>query len=417
MPFHIFLSQSISLVTGGLSVWKVGKDVILAAITLFAICMVWGRGKSTRQFRWLLGISALYALLHLLLWAKHPDVYTNSAILGLTYNLRLVCFVLLGYAAVLLYPNIFRTATVYKITIGVSTAVAILGVIQYFLPPDFLTHFGYSLERGVRPAFFIDNRPNFPRIMSTLRDPNSLGAYLLVPIALLTSYLLRSHAMQRRLLIALVLLVQLVAVALTFSRSAWLAVVVDVGLVIWWQYRKQFIKLAKRWWPALMVLALLLGAAGYAGRNTYFERSVVSHRTGTPQGAYDSNGFHWFYVKRGLQGVAHQPLGHGPGTAGLASIQDPKGGVLTENYYVQIGYEVGVLGLITFITLNAIVYVRLWSQRQAILPNALLASFWAYVVMNMLLHTWSNEAVACQWWLLAGLMFLTAHGGQSASTK
>jgi hypothetical protein len=33
----------------------------------------------------------------------------------------------------------------------------------------------------------------------------------------------------------------------------------------------------------------------------------------------------------------------------------------------------------------------------------LLASFWAYVLTNMLLHSWANEAVAVQWWLLAGM--------------
>jgi len=33
---------------------------------------------------------------------------------------------------------------------------------------------------------------------------------------------------------------------------------------------------------------------------------------------------------------------------------------------------------------------------------ALLASFWGLIATNMLLHTWSNEAVAVVWWMLAG---------------
>ncbi|HSX35144.1 MAG TPA: hypothetical protein VLF62_05890, partial [Candidatus Saccharimonadales bacterium] len=50
-----------------------------------------------------------------------------------------------------------------------------------------------------------------------------------------------------------------------------------------------------------------------------------------------------------------------------------------------------------------LVYVRLWARRTTLLAGVLLASFWGYVVMNLLFHMWSNEAVAAQWWLLAGL--------------
>ncbi|MBX6334876.1 hypothetical protein IRY61_06100, partial [Candidatus Saccharibacteria bacterium] len=71
--------------------------------------------------------------------------------------------------------------------------------------------------------------------------------------------------------------------------------------------------------------------------------------------------------------------------------------------YIQIGYEVGVIGLAIFIALNVFVYIRLWRQGND-LARVLCAGFWAYVLTNMLLHTWSNEAVAAQWWLLAGAL-------------
>jgi hypothetical protein len=103
-----------------------------------------------------------------------------------------------------------------------------------------------------------------------------------------------------------------------------------------------------------------------------------------------------------LVGAARDPLGHGPGTAGLASIQNPAGGQLTENYYVQIAYELGAVGALLFIMFNIWLYVRI-RRRGDYMATILLASFWGYVVTNMLLHTWSNEAVTAQWWLLAGM--------------
>jgi flagellar motor component MotA len=63
-----------------------------------------------------------------------------------------------------------------------------------------------------------------------------------------------------------------------------------------------------------------------------------------------------------------------------------------------------VVGLALFLLLNALIYLRLRRHTDSVLAVALLATFWGYVVMNLLFHMWSNEAVAAQWWILAGLV-------------
>jgi hypothetical protein len=134
MPFHVFLAQSLSLFTGGLDYWKIGKDVVLAIITLFAICSVYWQCRQTRLFNGIFLLSLAYGLLHLLLWVFNPDIYQTSALIGLTYNLRLPALLLLGLAAVLLTPNRLDLRQIAKIVLLISGTVAILGVIQYFLP-------------------------------------------------------------------------------------------------------------------------------------------------------------------------------------------------------------------------------------------------------------------------------------------
>ncbi len=403
MPFHIFITQSASLLTGGLSVWKVAKDAIVALLTMFVICMVLKQGKYTRLFNVLVISTVLYGVLHIILWLIHPDIYRSSAILGITYNMRVPCFAIIGYGAVLLRPDVMRQNSLVKLVIGVGTIVAVLGITQYFLPSDILTHVGYSVARGVKPNFFIDDRPNLPRIMSTLRDPNSLGAYLIVPIVLLVSEIVQVRNRKHQLFSAVLLCVQLAALWLTFSRSALAAAIFGSGLFLAMYFWQGGLRFLRRFWLVIVVVLIFAAGGVSVARNSYFEKSIISHHTGTPKGQYDSNGYHWVFVKRGLSGILHNPLGHGPGTAGLASIQNPKGSFLTENYYIQIGYEVGVLGLLVFAAISVVVYVKLYQQRSNPLAAVLIATFWAYVVMNMLLHTWSNEAVACQWWLLAGL--------------
>lgn len=402
MPFHIFLSQSLSLATGGLDAWKVGKDVVLLAGVVFTICLVYLQRRDTKAFNFLLGLTALYGALHVLLWLAHPNSHDQSAMLGIIYNMRVPLFALLGFGAVLLMPKFVFSSTI-KIVLVVSTVVAGLGAVQYFLPSDILTHLGYSLDRGVRAAFFIEDNPDLPRVMSTLREPNALGAYLILPAAAIGTLFLGTKDRNKRFMFAGALGLHALAVFLTFSRSAWLGLALALVLVVWWQLRGPILAGLRRFWPAVAGIVLVVCFSTFAVRNTPFFRQYVIHSNPEEQVAdLDSNDLHMQLIEEGLRGIKDEPLGHGPGTAGLVSIQNPNGTQLTENYYVQIGYEVGIVGALLFIGLNAWLYITIW-KRNDYAAILLCASFWAYVLTNMLLHTWGNEAVAAQWWILAGM--------------
>ncbi|HSX29873.1 MAG TPA: O-antigen ligase family protein [Candidatus Saccharimonadales bacterium] len=409
MPFHVFLSQSLSLLTGGLEYWKIGKDLLLALATLFAICLVFWQRRAERWYMVLVGFIVVYAAIHAVVWLGNPGIYAQSAALGSVYNVRLFCYAILGASSVVLWPKVFVFRTIFIIITGVASVIALLGILQYLLPKDTLTHVGYSLDRGVRPAFFIDDNPAFPRIMSTLRDPNSLGAYLIVPFTALSSWLLRvrPRPSSRQLIVLGLWLLHLTAIYLTFSRSAWLAAMVALAGVLWWQFSSQFVRVARRYWPIVVGVVVLAAGGLFAVRHNALVDGVLTHSTEAQVGNVDSNEYHWLYVRRGIDGIMQKPLGHGPGTAGIVSIHNPGGGLLTENYYVQIGYEVGVVGVAIFIAGTVWIYLRLM-RRGDQWGAILLSSFWAYVITNMLLHIWSNEAVAAQWWILAGMALVAA---------
>jgi hypothetical protein len=403
MPFHIFLSQSLSLTTGGLDAWKIGKDVVTVALAVFTICLVLGKRKGSGTFKWLIIALAVYGGLHVLLWLTHTDIYQRSAILGIIYNNRLIEFAIIGYGAAVLTPTKFAFSSLLKGILLVSTLVCILGIVQYFLPPDILTNAGYSLERGARPSFAIDDHPEATRIMSTLREPNALGAYLLVPLAALTALLAQARVRKQQLLMGGALVVHLTALFLTQSRSAWLAAGVVLGLIVCWCYYRQLLPLLRRFWPLVAVGVVLMLSIVWTQRNTtFFQRYIIHSNPDETVQDLDSNDLHWKLAKEGFEAAAAAPLGHGPGTAGIVSIQNPNGGLLTENYYIQLAYEIGWAGLAIFVALHVWIYRQLWRRRDT-LGYILCATFWGYVVTNMLLHTWSNEAVAAQWWLLAGL--------------
>lgn len=400
MPFHVFLSQWLSSLTGGLDAWKVGKDVLLLALTSLAVGLVWYKQGFKNKLFWTFVTGSLaYLAIHFSVWFGNPGSDSEAALLGTAYNTRLLAFAILGWAAALTYPGKLEQKKIFTVVIAVSSLVALLGIIQYFLPKDFLTHFGYSLERGVRPAFFIDNKPDFPRIISTLRDPNSLGAYLIVPITVLSGLWLKKP--KARMMLSGLLLLHGLALFLTFSRSAWLGAFVSVLALAFWSYKKQTMAFAKKYWAAITGVILVILVGGFLLRDQYVIQNYIFHSDENTQ-MTDSNNLHMDFAQQGLEGIADMPLGHAPGTAGLVSIQTDKV-VLTENYFIQIAYEVGVQGLILLLALMFFL-IKLLYERNDFYARALIASFAGITLCAMLLHTWSNEAVAATWFILAGML-------------
>ena len=115
-----------------------------------------------------------------------------------------------------------------------------------------------------------------------------------------------------------------------------------------------------------------------------------------------SNDKHWEATAQGIQDVVRHPWGSGPGSAGPASFYNSAGTDLSENYYVQIAQEVGLIGLGLFIAINVLV-VRSIVRRSGILPAALVASFAGISLINLLLHGWADDPLSLTWWALAGL--------------
>lgn len=400
MPFHIFIAFWFSTYTGGLDGWKIGKDVFAAALTLACVGAVFTARKQTKTYVWLVALTALYGLHHLgiLLLTDQP---LDTGLLATAYNVRLFCFAVIGYSVALLLPKQFNTRYLLRILLIISSIVCLVGIVQYVLPKDVMTNFGYSIERGMKPAFFIDDKPDLPRIMSTLRDPNSLGAFLILPITVITLRLVKLWRTDQRLIWGGLLLLHGWALLLTFSRSAWLGTVLSVGAALGIAYSTKLSSFARKYavWLGVILAVLTFGMFGL--RDQYFVQNVIFHADESTQLA-DPQELRVSLVQRGIDGIIAYPLGNGPGTAGLVSVHNENGGLLPENYYVQIGYEVGVLGLMLFLALLCLIISGIRRQRWAWENQALIGSFVGLALVNMLLMTWANEAVACAWFMLAG---------------
>jgi len=407
MPFHVFLSQWIGTSLGGLEFWKIAKDLVIIVLFMATVALVWLKvsSKARRPYMPLGWLSVIYALLHIITYLINK--YTTLEVAGLasTYNNRFIWMCMAGIGlGLLMKKHPISQQTLIRLVLIVSTVVCVIGVLQWFLPHDILTHFGYDKALGVKPNFFINEDPTLPRVFATFRDPNSLGAYLLIPILLLVGLIRRSR--QRLALIGLLTL-HLIVLYLTFSRAAWGGLIIGVGALFLLNYKDKTLQTIKRFWPILTAIIVLITIGAFSLRHTSTFRSIVlkADDKNAPT-ELDSDEYHLHFMREGLNGVVSQPLGHGPGTAGIVSIHNSGGGQLTENYYIQIAYEVGVLGLATFLAIWIFVIKLLYRREPTPLISALLVSAIAYAVMSLVMHLWTNEAVAITWWGLSGLVLL-----------
>jgi hypothetical protein len=402
MPFHALITIWGASIVGHYTALRLWKEVLLLFCVIGTLFLVLTDHKIrshtlTRRLVWLILIYAVGTFsLGLIAYYRH-DVSAKALGYGLIVNLRFLVFFLVTWAATL---RMARLRVHWQwVALWPATIVIVIGLLQAFvLPKAFLSHFGYGADT-IPPYETINHNEHFVRILSTLRGANPLGAYLLIPISLLTIICLK---MKRVWPYGILLGAAFVALFFSFSRSAWIGAVLSVGTVLLLSLRsRRAQQLALAGGAGLLVaLALLVLVFQHNTRFQNFALHTQTHSTVKRS----SNDDHAAALKQGVKDVWHQPLGRGPGTAGPASFYNQKGPTrIAENYFVQLAQEVGVLGLGLFILINAGVGYLLWTRRAHPLALSLFASLVGLTFVNLLWHAWTDDTIAYVWWGLAGI--------------
>ncbi len=402
MPFHGFLTVWGSSLIGHYLALRLWKEFLLVFCVL-GVLYLWIFDHKIRTHT----LSRLLVLLILtyigieLIWgvvAYEGHAVTLKALgYGWIVDLRLPIFFLVSWSVAL---RLSRLRNRWQWLIAWPAAVVVLfGLLQAFvLPHDFLKHFGYG-PNTIPVIETINNNPNYIRIASTLRGADPLGAYLLIPISLFCVQLVSSKRSWRQLIL---LAASLVVLFYSNSRSAWIGAVISIAIVVFLSIHSQKIRKA----IAVSVAGLLVVMAGIFAafhNNTTFQ-NYIFHTQHNSTIKTTSDEQHAAAIKNGLNDLVHHPLGSGPGTSGPASYYN-KGHPQREpeNFYIEIGQEIGWIGLIIFILINVGVGYLLWLRRSDPLALCLLASFVGITFINMLQPAWADDTLAYVWWGLAGL--------------
>ncbi len=397
LPFDELLTVWTASRFNHLDLFHIWKEIL---ITIMVAPTVWlalrhGLLKKTFFKSWLFLLIAAYGLLHLILgmWAFHDRQVNETALIyGLIINLRFLGFFLVCLMLSALHPYLRRH---WKFILLAPASVAVFfGLIQkLILPTDFLKHFGYGPK--TIPAYqTVDSNLDYRRIQSSLRGANPFGAYLtfIIPGFILS-------LAKRRGLQLLAVAGALVVLFYTYSRSAWVGLAISLVILGWLSLKN----LSGRW-AIVAVIVLAGGSIGiYSLRSNQVIQDALLHTSVSSTSPQSSNALRSIAIKNGIRDVVHQPLGRGPGTAGPASFRSNHPARIAEDYYLQIGQEVGILGLAIFLAINMQVALSLWSQRQDILARILLAALAGICFINLVSHAWTDDTLSLLWWGLAGV--------------
>jgi hypothetical protein len=413
LPVHAVLSVWLTSNFGYAEVWQGWKEGLLViAFVVLAFALYQRTGLLAKLWsRRINRMIVLYGVLHLVLF-----VFSAASLLarfvGLAINLRFLAIFILAQAIILLAKtkdqDRIRHQALKVVAIGGLVVVAFGAMQALFLPNDILKHVGYGPET-IAPYRTIDENQNFVRINSTLRGPSPLGLYLVLFVTLVAGWWTKSgrsilvgpKTLQSRWSILAVSLLAALTLYASFSRSAWLATVISLALFMLWGVNK---KLRRR----LILIGLLGALASIVLVSAFWQTDIVQntllHRDPNQSVAEDSDDLRYSASRQAIEDIADNPLGSGSGSAGPASFYDnnPK---ISENYYLQIGQELGVAGMVLFVCILWLTAKNFWRNKEKLIPRVLLASLVGLSVANLFLHAWAQDEIALIWWGLAGLWY------------
>ena len=408
MPFHAFLTVSLSALVGHYTVLRLWKEAILLCLTAGAGVVLYKEPTLWRPMvrSWLIRLIVGYGIAQLILGVIALSLHAVG-LRALAYGWLSAGRYLLFFIDILIIATSSqKTGRWHKMVFWPAAIVAVFGLLQYFvLPYDVLRHVGYSTAT-IFPYEDINHNIHYIRIMSTLRGANPLGAYLVV-----VACLLMAVRQTRRLWWYLLAAGSLLALILTFSRAAWLGLGVGIGVLLWSNLlHSAFRRHARHVLPAVAGTGLLVLIAGVLLlRSNTAVQNIILHTQNHSAVKTTSDQGHAAALRAGLRDVVREPFGRGPGTAGPASVYNTGHSIrIAEDYYVQIAQEVGWLGLAFYLAVLAVLAAQLWRRRADPLALGLLASLAGISVINLVSHAWTDDTLAYVWWGLAGFALAPA---------
>jgi hypothetical protein len=432
LPFHALFVTAFHQFLGSSAPVFLWKEIVLVVILFLSICEIFAEKK----YR---SVDALDILLVGIFFfgvvrSLTLDVPLRQLLFGLKYDfLAPLSFLLLRRV---LWSISFQHS-LQKILLIDAVILCLYGISTLFLPDTFFAFLGYSdlhslyIPNAALAPFQYLEASDIRRVQSAMSGPNQFGIWLLIPLSILVSqwknvkasgYWLACPELVERVAIGFLLCT---AIFLTFSRSAWIAGCFIISL----SFFSQFLQNRKTHFFVFLFGILSIGVV-----SSFLFRDLSASVLLRTQSSLN-------HFKKPIDAISvmiDHPLGLGLGSAGPASnaVSDacvflPKDAdaswakahsnlcvlkgdtqvqpsdhtcscpVLTENWYLQWGVEMGVLGFLTSLFIPFFLFKKYWKHQE---KRWILFAYVAVSIAGLFLHSFEDSAVAYTVWMLLSML-------------
>lgn len=314
-------------------------------------------------------------------------------------GLKVLFFYVLVTAAIWRCPLTPRDRDhLVTILMTTGTLVALVGLGQHVLGPDRLNQLGYQWDETLRTT------GGFLRTFSTFNQPFGFGFFLVLSLIVGLPHALSQPERWRSRVFLASSPVILVALATTFVRGAWMALVVGLAYLGFTRYR-------------VLLLAIPLGSLALL----FVPQDVSSAALATASGSERIASW-----ESELALITSQPLGVGVGSSGSAAekVADLTTGTDTfqpDNHYYKIAFELGPLGLWMFALLLVAAFgcsraaARRLPEPDATLAHSVAAMVLAAAVASTVATYFEIFPMDVYFWLLLGVIATCPHTSSSTA--
>lgn len=392
MPFHAFITIWAGSIFGYQLLFQAWKEALIGGISLVLLWILYKKPELRERLKNpLVYLVGLYIGISLIVTAV-----TNPPFLPMLVGFKTNIAMLIVFIAAYLVASLKFKHQIVKTFLVASAVVIGFGLLQaYLLPKDFLAHFGYGADT-LAPYTLVDPAINAIRISSTLGGANQLGAFLILPICISVVLMFKNFRWWQPLFLGAGSLV----VWNTYSRSALLGLLVGLFITLILCIRKN-LRL-----PLLLVgvviAAIGIEAAILSSPKNDDLQYYIFHQSIENSNGEGSSDLHQIALSKSIEKIKSHPWGEGLGSAGPASFYSEEV-FIPESWYLQLGIEVGVIGMIVFIIVQIVMSLQLWKvNKRIIIAPALIGAIAGVGTVNFFLHGWADSSTALTFWTIAG---------------
>lgn len=396
---YLFLDLGIRIIIGNYLVSKYWDEVLLVFCLFLLLyrCLILISKSTACDTLGLMSplhfpIIFYAAVCSILFIFKSPDLLL--ALEGLSLDVQ---YILWFFVAVSIFRNLDSVKKVYYIMALSGLVLAIHGVYQYIIGIDIPSNWIDMAEVGVRT-----------RVFSIVGSPNILGSLMVIFIPITISLLFFEKNFIFKISLGISIVIMTACLIFTFSRGAWISFTIALIVLAIIKEKKIFIILFAGIFLTCILVPSFVDRIVYLFSPEYIESSLRGGRL--------------MRLEATLQVMSENLwFGQGFGRFGGAVAANHRdilpNTFYTDNYYLKIIGEIGLVGFMSFILLlyNVVVccirgIVRIGNNRYNNLMYGGVAALFGVMIHNIFENVFEVPAMVIYFWLITACVIYLGFG-------